>query len=128
MKFSSNPNTNVQQVLQPLFQNKHHSFCWLLFFKEYLNRQVRINKNGKQSANTCFHISIDYITFSSNIIVELFLKAVFPPLLVETFKLMVIRLLENTFANQKLESTDFYHDPLANLSPRFLSSPARQEM
>ena len=73
-----NPNTNVQQVLQPLFQNKHPLNLLSHLFQRISQPPGQDQQNGKRwSANTYFRISIDYITFSSNIIVELFLKAVY---------------------------------------------------
>ena len=50
-----------------------------------------------------------------------------PPWLRKSFKFIVLSLLENTFASQKIESLHFCSCPQENLSPRFLSSPLQAE-
>ena len=46
---------------------------------------------------------------------------VHPTMVAEKFKFMVLRLLANTFASQKIESVHFYLCHQAKLSPKFLS-------
>ena len=50
-----------------------------------------------------------------------------PPWLLQSFKCMVLRLLENTFVSHKIESVYFYPRPQAKLFPMFLSSPLQAE-
>ena len=50
-----------------------------------------------------------------------------PPCLRIILKLMVVRLLENAFVSQKIESIPYYLCPQAKLSPRFLSLPLRKK-
>ena len=65
------------KCFNPYFKINTPSFCCLIFFKEYLNPQVRINKMANNEVPIHAFVFLDYITFSSNIIVELFLKAVY---------------------------------------------------
>ena len=92
----------------------------LLFFKEYFNYQVRINKMvNKHTIDYHPYLFPEYIlNFFSNSISHYSLGS---------FKSIVLRLLENSFASQKTESVHFYSFPQAKLSPRFLSSPPRQK-
>ena len=55
-----------------------------------------------------------FLNFFSNVYIA--------PWLQKSFIFMVLRLLENTFVSQKIESVYFCSCPQANLSPRFLSS------
>ena len=50
MQFSSASNVSAKRCLYTLFQNQRPIFCWTLFFEEYLNLQVRINKVLKKHA------------------------------------------------------------------------------
>ena len=88
----------------------------LLFFKEYFNYQVRINKMvNKHTIDYHPYLFPEYfLNFFSNSISHYSLGS---------FKFIVLRLLENSFASQKTESVHFYSCPQAKLSPRFLSSP-----
>ena len=57
------------------------------------------------------------------------LKLYIPPWLRKSFKFIVLRLLENTFVSQKIESVHFYSCSQAKLCPRFLSStPGRRKL
>ena len=49
------------------------------------------------------------------------LKILIPPWLRKISKFIVFTLLENAFASQKIESTDFYLSVQVKLSPGFLS-------
>ena len=60
-----------------------------------------------------------FLNFFSNLFI--------PPWLQKNFKFMGLRLLENTFVSQKIESVRFYSCPQAKLYPRFLSSPLQGE-
>ena len=60
-----------------------------------------------------------FLNFFSNLYI--------PPWLRKSFKFMVLRLLENTFVSEKLESVYFYSYPQAKLSPWSLSSPLQAE-
>ena len=44
MKFSSTLKTSVQRWLNHLFQNQSTFFCCLLFFKKYINLQIKVNQ------------------------------------------------------------------------------------
>ena len=48
MKFSLTPYNKVQQMNQSLFSTNAHLVCCLLFFNEYLNPRIRINKIVKE--------------------------------------------------------------------------------
>ena len=110
------------------------------FFEEYLKPQVRINKTvNKHTVNylpstsqltsriflvkfmwtTTGFISPEFLNFSLNLYI--------PPWLRKNFKLMVLRLLANTFVSQKSESVHFYPCLQVKLSRRFLSLPPRQK-
>ena len=110
------------------------------FFEEYLKPQVRINKTvNKHTVNylpttsqltsriflvkfmwtTAGFISPEFLNFSLNLYI--------PPWLRKNFKLMVLRLLANTFVSQKSESVHFYPCLQVKLSRRFLSLPPRQK-
>lgn len=58
------------------------------------------------------------------VFVEFSLKPAYPPLFEKTFKLMVLRLLENAFESQKIESGHFIHAPLAE--ENYSLPPTRQ--
>ena len=62
-----------------------------------------------------------FLNFFSNLYI--------PAWLPKTFKFMVLRLLENTFENQKIESVHFlsYFRANPHPSPSFLSSPIQTE-
>ena len=140
MKFSSTFNTSVQRSLYPYFKINAPIFCCPLFFEEYLKPQVRINKTvNKHTVNylpstsqltsriflvkfmwtTTGFISPEFLNFSLNLYI--------PPWLRKNFKLMVLRLLANTFVSQKSESVHFYPCLQVKLSRRFLSLPPRQK-
>ena len=61
------------------------------------------------------------LIFSRNF-AQFSLKAVYVPMAEENLKFMVFRLSENVFATQKIQNRNFYSCPLAQLSPRFISS------
>ena len=124
-----------------LLQNQcPHFLLSPLFFEEYLKPQVRINKTvNKHTVNylpstsqltsriflvkfmwtTAGFISPEFLNFSLNLYI--------PPWLRKNFKLMVLRLLANTFVSQKSESVHFYPCLQVQLSRRFLSLPPRQK-
>ena len=126
MKFSLTLNTSVQRCLYLLFQNQ----CPILF---------RINKMvNKHTVD--YHPSPSEFTSRINLLIFLwtpkgfispehfwnfFSNLYIPSWLQKSFKFMVLRLLENTFVSQKIESV--YWWPQAKLSPRFLSSPLQTE-
>ena len=56
-----------------------------------------------------------------------FLNLYIPPWLRKSFKLILLRLPENTFKGQKIKLILFYSSPQVKLSPRFLSLPTRQK-
>ena len=106
------------------------------FFEEYLKPQVRINKTvNKHTVNylpstsqltsriflvkfmwtTTGFISPEFLNFSLNLYI--------PPWLRKNFKLMVLRLLANTFVSQKSESVHFYPCLQVKLSRRFYHYP-----
>ena len=147
MKFSSVSNTSVQRCLYPLFQNhRSHFLLFHLFFccfiKECLKPQVRINKEinehtvdyhpSPSSLTSRIHHLIFLWTPKGFISPEYFLIFFFKPVylspwLMKIFKFKVLRLLENTFVSQKIESVHFYSCTQAKLSSRFLSSQIHAE-
>ena len=132
MKFSSTFNTSVQRCLYPYFKISASILCRFIFFEECLNPQVRINKMVNEHT-VDYHPSPSEFTswihpliflwtpkefISAEYFLNFFSNLYIPPWLQESFKFMVLRLLENTFVSQKTEFV-----PQAKLSPRFLSSP-----
>ena len=74
------------------------------------------------------HISLDsQRVYLLRIFLQFFLKPVYPIRLWKNFKFLMLRLLENTFVNQKIESVHLYSCSQAKLSLRFLSSPLQAE-
>ena len=148
MKFSSVSHTSVQRCLYPLFQNQRsHFLLFHLFFccfiKECLKPQVRINKKiNEHTVN--YHPSPSSLTSRIHhliflwipkgfIFAEYFLNFFFKPVylspwLMKSFKFTVLRLLENTFVSQKIESGHFYSCTQVKLSSRFLSSQIHAEV
>ena len=126
----------------PYFKVNVPIFCCPLFFEEYLNPQVRINKMVSEYSVNC-HTSPSGLTlriqplsyFSgflwglslSRIFDEFVLKHVYPTMIGKIFKFMVLRLLDNVFVSEKIKSINFYSCPQAKLSARFSSSPPRQK-
>ena len=60
-----------------------------------------------------------FLNFFSNLYIPAWLR--------KNFKLMVLRLLEKTFANQNIESIHYYPYLKVKFSPRFLLSPLQAE-
>ena len=131
MKFLQLPIKVCRGAYIPYFKINVLIFCCSLFFEEYLNTQVRINKmvfehtidyhpSSSKLTSTKHHptflwtpkrlISPEYF---SNIFSNLYI----PPRLRKSFKLMVLRLLANKFVNLNIESVHFYSWPQAKLSP-----------
>ena len=116
-------------------------FSAVLSSKNYLNPQVTINKMvHKHTVN--YHPSPSqlisrihppiflwtpkgFITPES--FLNFFLNLYIPQWLRKSFKVMVLRLLANTFVIQKIESDHFYSCPQTKLSRRFLSLSPRQK-
>ena len=100
----------------PYFKINSPIFCCPLFFEEYLNPQVRINKMvNKHTVD--YHPSpsewtsrIHSLVFlwtpkgliSPEYFLNFFSKLYIPPWLDKSFKFMVLRLLANTFVSQKI--------------------------
>ena len=105
---------------------------------KYLNHQVRINKMVNEHTAD-YHPSPSELTsrihpliflrtpkgfiFSPEYFLNFFSNLYITPWLRKNFKFMVLRLLENAFVSQKIESVHFYFIPYANIFPRFLSLP-----
>ena len=140
MKFSSTFNTSVQRSLYPYFKINAPIFCCPLFFlKNISNLRSGSTKRWTNTVNylpstsqltsriflvkfmwtTTGFISPEFLNFSLNLYI--------PPWLRKNFKLMVLRLLANTFVSQKSESVHFYPCLQVQLSRRFLSLPPRQK-
>ena len=99
----------------PYFKISPTIFSCPLFSENYLNLQVRINKMvNKYTVN--YHPSP--LQLISRIHSFIFLIS---PMLI------VLRLLTNTFASQKLESVHFYLWPQEKPSRKFLSLPPQAE-
>ena len=125
MKFSLTSNTNVQQLLQPSTLKAMPTHCCYLFFKEYLNHRVMINKVVNKQfrfpnlsfrinlKDTSSHISIDMLGFY--LLPEF--QLCIPPMVGKIFKWMVFRLPENPFESQKIESRQFIQAPSKNSPP-----------
>ena len=110
--------------------------CGFISFEECLSPQVMINKMVNEHTIDChpspseFTSRIHPLIFlwtpkgfiSPEYFLNFFSNLYIPPWLQESFKFMVLRLLENTFVSQKTEFV-----PQAKLSPRFLSSPLQAE-
>ena len=148
MKFSSVSITSVQRCLYPLFQNhRSHFLLFHLFFccfiKESPKSQVRMNKTiNKHTVD--YHPSPSSLTsrihhliflwtpkgfISPEYSLNFFFKPVYlSPWLMKSFEFTVLRLLENTFVSQKIESVHFYSCTQAKLSSRFLSSQIHAEL
>ena len=65
--------------------------------------------------------------YLSRISPEFFLKPVYPTMVPESFKFIVLRLLENIFVSQELNLFIFFSCPQAKFFPKFLSSPLQTE-
>ena len=124
----------------PYFKINIPIFYCSLFFEEYLNPPVRINKMVNQHTAD-YQISPSEVTshpliflwtykgyISAEYVLIFFPNLYIPWWLWKSFKFMVLKLLENTFASQKNGSVHFYSCPQAKLSPRFLSSPGRWKL
>ena len=139
---SSWTNTSVQRRLYPLFQNPT-IFCCPLFSENYLNSQVRINKMVNKHTVDYQPSPLQLISrihpliflwtptpkgfISPESFLNFFLNLYIPPWLWKSFKFIMLRLLENTFVSQKIESVHFYSCPQAKISPRFLPLSPRQK-
>ena len=97
-------------------------FSAAIFFEECLNPQVRSNKMVNEHL-VDYHLSPSELTsrihpliflwipkgFSCPEYLSIFFSNLYiPPWLRKSFKFMVLRLLKNTFVNQKFESLHFY--------------------
>ena len=116
-------------------------FCCPLFFENYLNPQVRINKMvnkhtvdyhpSPSQVDSRIHLLIFLWTpkrfISPECFLDFFLNLYIPPWLRESFKFIVLRLLANTFVSQKTESFHFDSWSQGKLSSRFLSSSPKQK-
>ena len=123
----------------PYFKINPPHFLLSVFSENYLNPQVRINKMVNKH-------TVDYLPSPSQLIsrkqpliflwtpkefispesfLNFFLNLYIPLWLRKNFKFTVLRLLANTFVNQKSESVHFYSCPQAKLSPKPLSLPLR---
>ena len=106
MKFSSTLKTSVQRWLNHLFQNQSTFFCCLLFFKKYINLQIKVNqmvsKQG-QGPPQSFKINFRRILSIPKLLRALSLSTIF----VEN----LFWLLENAFASQKYQSRYFQSCP-----------------
>ena len=136
MKFSSTSNTSVQRYLYPLFQNQSPHFLLPIFSENYLNPQTRINKMvNKHTVN--YHPSPSQLISRIHPLIFLwtpkgfispesflifFLNLYIPLWLWKSFKFILLRLLVNTFVNQKIESVHFYSCPQATLPQVFIST------
>ena len=71
------------------------------------------------------YISMDSyeVYILSRIFFYFFSNLYIAPWLQKGYKFMVLRLLENAFVSQKIESVHLYLCPQANIFPRFLSLP-----
>ena len=141
MKFSSAFNTSVQRCLYPLFQNQRPHFLLLHLFQrmsqpsvqdlQYLNEHMVDYHPSPSEFTSRIHHLIFLWTPKGFISLEYFLiffpNLYIPPWLKKCFKFMVLRLLENTFLSQRIESVHFYSWFQAKLYPRFLSSLLQAE-
>ena len=138
MKFPSTSNTIEEQVLQPLTSPDCTLFLLPLFFKEYLNPQVKITKianivsittlvlqDQPQEQILSYFIDPFELYLSSKILLNFLLKLPIPQLLGEIFTSIVFRFSRKwTCESKKLKLEIFTHVIFRqNLSPKFLSSP-----
>ena len=98
------------------------TFCCFLFFKECLNTQVRINEivnkhtldNHPSPSELALWIHpLIFLRTSEGFISPEYFLNFFQNLYIiawlqKSFKFMLLRLLENTFLNQKIETVHFY--------------------
>lgn len=107
MKFSSTLKTSVQRWLNHLFQNQSPFFCCLLFFKEYINLQIKVNQMvSKQCQGTPQSFKTNFRSILSN-----FHKLLRALSLSRIFVENLFWLLENAFTSQKYESRYFQSCP-----------------
>ena len=139
MHFFSTSSASVQRCLYPLFQNQHHIFYCPIFFKEYLNPQVRINKMVNETYCRLPHqpFTINFKDTSSDILwtpkvfifpeyfLNFFLNLYIPPWLQKSFKFLVLRLLVHL--RVKNESVHFFLMPLSKTFPQVLVITPRQK-
>ena len=122
MKFSSTFNTSVQRCLYPVFQNQCPHFLLLHIF-----RRMAVHPSPSEFTSRTHPLIFLWIPkglISPEYFLIFFSNLRIPPIFQpwkRCFKLMVLRLLENTFVSQRLESVHFYSYPQAKLSPKFLS-------
>ena len=112
MKFCSTFNTSVQRCLYPLFQNQCPHFLLL-----YIFWRMAVHPSPSEFTSRT-HPLIFLWTPKGLISPEYFLiffsNLCIPPIFQpwkKCFKLMVLRLLENTFVSKRLESVHFYSYP-----------------
>ena len=105
----------------PYFKINASIFFSHLFFEEYLNLEVRINKMvNKHTVN--YHPSpLQLISRIYSLILLCIPKWFISPVF------FMLRLLTNAFASQKIESVYFYSWQQEKPSPRFLSLPLKQK-
>ena len=133
MKFSSTSNKNVQRFLYPLFKNQRPIFYCYLSFEEYFKPQVKITQMVNEHT-VDYHPSPSELTsriypliflwtpegfIPLEYFLNFFSNLYIPPWLGKSFKFMVLRLMENAFVTQNIESVHFYLWPLTKFSLRF---------
>ena len=125
----------------PYFKINGPIFCYSPFFEECLNPQARINKMVN-NYNVNYHLRPSELTssihpllflwtpkefISPEYFLNFFSNLYILPWLWKSFNFMALRLLENTFVSQKIESVHFYSCYQAKLSSWFFSSPLQPE-
>ena len=134
----------VKKCLDPLFQNQRPHFLLLHLFRKKCQPSSHDQQIGKrtycQLAPQSFwvnfkdapsHIFMYSYVYLSKIFLEFFLKPVYRTMVVESFKFMILRLLENPFVSQKIESVHFYSYTQSKLYPVVVFlyfSPSRTEV
>ena len=107
----------------------------------HLNPQVRINKMVNKHTvdyhpsplelTSKIHTLIFLLTckwfVSPEYFLNFFSSLFIPPWLLKSFNFIVLKLLENTFVSQKIESVHFYSCHQTKLTPRYLPSPLQAE-
>ena len=128
----------MQRYLYLLFQSQSPIICCPLFSKDYLSPQAKINKIvNKHTVD--YHPSPSQLVsrvhsliflwtlkgfISSESFFNFFMDLYIPLYLRKSFKFIVLRLLENIFVSQKIESVHFYSCPEAKFSPSFYHYPS----
>ena len=131
MKFSSTFNASMQRCLYPLFRNQRPHFLLLHHFRRLSQPSGQDYHPSPTEFTSRIHPLIFLWTPKGFISPECFLNY-FPNLYISPwlqicFKFMMLRLMENKFLRQKIESVHFSSWPQAKLSSRFLSPPNQTE-